>query len=118
MNSVSFLFRSPAHSSSAGREGIDAVLACAALTDDIQLFFIGAGVTQLVAKQDVGLSGLKDYAPMLKLFDLYDIENIYVCESSLAQWGLAKEDLLIDVNVIGAEKMSELLRSSRNLLSF
>ncbi len=51
MKRVAFVFTRAPHGSSAGREGLDAVLATGALSDDIGLFFIGDGVLQLNSEQ-------------------------------------------------------------------
>ena len=54
MKRIAFVFSSAPHGSSAGREGLDAVLATSALTEEIGLFFIGDGVLQLLANQQPG----------------------------------------------------------------
>ena len=44
-------FTQAPHGNSAGREGLDALLATSALTEDIGVFFISDGVFQLVENQ-------------------------------------------------------------------
>lgn len=51
MKRVAFVFSSAPHGSAAGREGLDALLATSALTDDIGVFFVGDGVFQLLPEQ-------------------------------------------------------------------
>ncbi|MEZ2697341.1 DsrE family protein, partial [Hafnia alvei] len=41
MKRLAFIFTQPPHTSSAGREGLDALLAASAFSEDIQVFFIG-----------------------------------------------------------------------------
>ena len=61
-------------------------------------YLLGDGVYQLLLGQQTAEILSKDYSPMLKLFDLYDIEQVYVCETSLlAERGLAQADLVIEM---------------------
>lgn len=52
MNRLGFVFQSAPHSTSKGREGLDAILAASAYSEDIQIFFIGDGVLQLLKNQE------------------------------------------------------------------
>ncbi|GAL38167.1 tRNA 5-methylaminomethyl-2-thiouridine synthase TusC [Vibrio maritimus] len=47
MTTLAFVFNSLPHASAAGREGLDALLATSAFTEDIKVFFVGDGVNQL-----------------------------------------------------------------------
>ncbi|MDF2154682.1 sulfurtransferase complex subunit TusC [Vibrio sp. CAU 1672] len=118
MSQLTYLFRSAPHSSSAGREGVDALLAASAYCEDISVIFFGDGVYQLLRDQQPSAILSKDYAPMLKLFDLYDIEQVYVCRSSLAERGLAQADLIIDAEPLSREQLRQRLQQAGKLLSF
>lgn len=118
MSRLTYLFRSSPHATSSGREGVDALLAASAYCEDISVIFIGDGVYQLLQGQQPGEILSKDYAPMLKLFDLYDIEQVYVCASSLEQRGLAQADLVIDVERLSDQTIQEKLHQAGKLLSF
>ncbi|WP_016682733.1 sulfurtransferase complex subunit TusC, partial [Yersinia pestis] len=48
---IAFIFTQGPHGSSAGREGLDALLATSALSEDIGVFFISDGVLQLLPQQ-------------------------------------------------------------------
>ncbi len=43
MSSLGFVFRTHPHSTSKGREGLDAILAASAFCEDIRIFFIDDG---------------------------------------------------------------------------
>tara|TARA_Y100001956_G_scaffold39372_1_gene38675 strand:- start:400 stop:756 length:357 start_codon:yes stop_codon:yes gene_type:complete len=118
LSQLTYLFRSAPHGSSAGREGIDALLAASAYCEDISVIFIGDGVYQLLHGQDPKEILSKDYAPMLKLFDLYDIEQVYVCENSLAERGVAKADLVLDAQPLSLSALKSQLQQAAKLLSF
>lgn len=55
---------------------------------------------------------------MLKLFDLYDIEQVFVCAGSLAERGLAQADLVIDAESLNTEQLKAKLQQASKLLSF
>lgn len=118
MSQLTYLFRSAPHGRSSGREGIDALLAASAYCEDISVIFTGDGVYQLLLGQDPSAILSKDYAPMLKLFDLYDIEQVFVCSDSLAQRGLAQADLVIEAQALNREQIKEKLQQASKLLSF
>ena len=118
MSQLTYLFRSAPHGSNAGREGVDALLAASAYCEDITVLFFGDGVYQLLLGQDPTGILSKDYAPMLKLFDLYDIEQVFVCADSLAERGLAQADLVIDAEALRTEQLKDKLQQAGKLLSF
>ncbi|AXB32584.1 sulfurtransferase complex subunit TusC [Vibrio campbellii] len=118
MSQLTYLFRSAPHGSNAGREGVDALLAASAYCEDITVLFVGDGVYQLLLGQEPNDILSKDYAPMLKLFDLYDIEQVFVCADSLAERGLAQADLVIDAEALKTEQLKVKLQQAGKLLSF
>lgn len=48
---IAFVFTQGPHGNSAGREGLDALLATSALSEDLGVFFISDGVLQLLPQQ-------------------------------------------------------------------
>jgi len=95
MNKIAIIFRQPPHGLASGREGLDAVLAASALSDELGVFFLGDGVYQLLpGQQPQGILG-RDYAPTFKLFELYDIEAVFLCRDSLAERQLDAAQLLL-----------------------
>lgn len=118
MSQLTFVFRSAPHTTSSGREGVDALLAASAYCDDIQVLFVGAGVLQLLQGQQPDAIYCKDYAPMLKLFDLYDIEQVFVSRRALIEFGLEQADLVIDAQCLTDTELQARLSSSGKVLTF
>lgn len=118
MSRLGFVFRTHPHGSAAGREGLDALLAASAYSEDIVVFFIGDGVTQLIANQDTSEIYSRDYAPMYKLLALYDIEACYICAASLQAVGLLNAPLVIDAEPLDQKALSEQLHRCDKLLTF
>ena len=118
MNQIAVLFRNAQHGVSAGREGLDAVLACTALTDEISVFFIGDGVYQLMAGQQPAAVLARDYTPTFKLFGLYDIEQVFLCRESLVERQLMAEQLLFPVQILSRAEIQSRLQAHSVRLVF
>ena len=61
MKRVAFVFSTVPHGSASGREGLDALLATSALTEDLGVFFIGDGVFQILQGQQPDAVLARDY---------------------------------------------------------
>lgn len=119
MKKIGFVFRSHPHSTAKGREGLDALLAASAYSEDIAVFFMGDGVTQLVAEQNTTGIFSRDYVPAFKLMDLYDIEDVYICLDSLSSNGLTDAELVLkEATKLNATEIAELLHRCDKLLTF
>ncbi|AZG49641.1 sulfurtransferase complex subunit TusC [Escherichia coli] len=88
MKRIAFVFSTAPHGTAAGREGLDALLATSALTDNLAVFFIADGVFQLLSGQKPDAVLARDYIATFKLLSLYDIEQCWVCAASLRERGL------------------------------
>ncbi len=106
------------HSSSAGREGLDALLAASAYSENIHVFFVGEGVQQLLSDQQPELLLSRNYISSFKLMDLYDIENIYVCQKGLEERGLLDANKAFEAQVTSSQDMASLMANCHQLLSF
>jgi len=119
MNRVAYVFSSAPHGSAAGREGLDALLATSALTEDIGVFFIGDGVLQLLAGQQPQAILARDYIATFKVLPLYDIETFWVCAASLKARGLDEQTpLVLDATVVAPEFLREQLSHYDTILTF
>ncbi|MBW7981323.1 sulfurtransferase complex subunit TusC [Enterobacillus tribolii] len=88
MRRLAFVFTSPPHTTSAGREGLDALLAASAFSEDVRVFFVGDGVFQLLRDQKPAQILARDYVATFGVMPLYDIEHVYLCGESLHERGL------------------------------
>ncbi|MEM6161115.1 sulfurtransferase complex subunit TusC [Erwinia sp. P6884] len=119
MNRIAFLFTQAPHGNSAGREGLDAVLATSALSEEIALFFVSDGVLQLNIGQTPEKILARDYIATFGVLPLYDIERCYVCAASLAERGLSPDaERVLPVEVLEPQALrAELARYDR-IISF
>lgn len=118
MNKVAFIFRNAAHGCAAGREGLDAALATSALDEEIGIFFIGDGVYQLLAEQSPAAILQRHYAPTFGLFELYDVEHVYICSQALAERGLSSASLVLTPHVLAQDELQARLAQYPVRLSF
>jgi tRNA 2-thiouridine synthesizing protein C len=118
LSKIAFVFRSHPHSTTQGREGLDALLATSAYSEDLQVFFIGDGVTQLISGQDTKSIYSRDYLPAFKLMDLYDIDDVFICQSSMKEYGLNQTDLAIEGNVLPRSEIGSRLNECRKVITF
>ncbi len=118
MKKVAFIFHSAPHATSAGREGLDALLAASAYSEDLAIFFVGEGVLQLLKEQDPAQVLSRDYISAFKLLDLYDIEQRYICEQSLQEWGVEPNELIVEGQLLSAKEMVEQWELFDQLLTF
>ncbi|QKJ02737.1 sulfurtransferase complex subunit TusC [Yersinia mollaretii] len=101
MKRIAFVFTQGPHGSSAGREGLDALLAASALSENIGVFFLSDGVLQLLPQQQPEKILARNYIATFGVLPLYDVENCYLCEASLQHRGLSEvTNWVLDVEVL------------------
>ncbi|WP_087017557.1 sulfurtransferase complex subunit TusC [Thaumasiovibrio subtropicus] len=118
MKTLGFIFKSAPHMVNAGREGTDAILATAAYCEQIKVFFLADGVTQSLSGQQTSGIYSRDYSHSFKLFDLYDIEEIYFCELSLKERGLTVADCLIEGDAVSPQVIRQQLADCDQIMVF
>lgn len=119
MKRLAFVFTHPPHTSSAGREGLDALLAASAFCEDIAVFFIGDGVFQLLPDQQPSAILARDYIATFGVMALYDIEQVYLCAASLSARGLrADTRWVIPVETLAADELRARLDGCDVILTF
>ncbi len=117
MQNILVLQQHSPFNSSKGREALDMVLALAAVEHNVSILFSADAVYQLLASLDHADFMLKTYPRSFKLFTLYDIEQVYVCQQSLAQRGLSEDQLSIPVTVLDAAGIANLLATQHQVIS-
>ena len=99
-------------------ESLEVVLIGAAFEQDVSLAFVGDGVYQLTKSQDTKGLEMKNFSPAFRALEDYDVNKLYVDEESLRARGLTAQDLVVPVEVVGAERMAEIMESQDVVLSF
>lgn len=116
---ILFISRHAPYGSSIAKEALDAVLTMAAYEQDLSLLFMDDGVFQLLQNQQSDEIAQKNFAAMLPVLPLYEVENIFVHLESLQARGITENELLLDsVQVLDSHAVSVLLAQQDQLLSF
>ncbi|MEM8562757.1 MAG: sulfurtransferase complex subunit TusC [Pseudomonadota bacterium] len=112
------LIRRSPYGSSLARAAIETGLALAAFDQPCNLLFVGDGVLQLLPGQDPGPVGLRNLGKLLQSLPLYDIEHVYVDNASAQRYGVAEDDLPLQVDMLSTADVQKLLSEHDQLLGF
>ncbi len=99
-------------------ESLEVVLIAAAFEQDVTLAFLDDGVYQIVKGQDTEEIGVKNFSPIYRALEGYDVEKLFVEKESLESRGLTADDLVVPVEVISREQMADLMEEQEVILSF
>jgi tRNA 2-thiouridine synthesizing protein C len=119
MKRIAFVFTHGPHGNASGREGLDALLATSALTEDLGVFFVGDGVLQLLPNQQPEKVLARNYIATFGVLPLYDVEQCYLCATSLQERGLeGVTDWVLDSEVLSPEVLRQELASYDVVMTF
>lgn len=100
----------------AARESLDLIFALAAVDHQVSVIFSDDAVYQLVKADDSAELMVKDFRRSFKLFELYDIEQLYICAESLRQRQLQASALVLDLQVLESAEFSQLLYTQHHVI--
>lgn len=119
MNRIAFIFTHGPHGDAVGREGLDALLATSALTEDIGVFFIADGILLLLPYQQPTRILARDFIATFGILPLYDIDRLYLCADSAAERCLsAGAGWVLDAEWLSAAAWRQRLASFDAVLTF
>lgn len=99
-------------------ESLEVVLISAAFEQDVSLVFIDDGVYQIKKGQDTKGIEMKNFSPTYRALEGYDVEKLYVSRESMDERGLTQDDLIVDVEILDAAQMADLMEEQDVVLSF
>lgn len=119
MKRIAFIFIHGPHGNASGREGLDALLATSALSEDLGVFFIGDGVLQLLPRQQPEKILARNYITTFGLLPLYDVQQCYLCLASLQERGLSKvTDWVLAAEVLAPEALRRRVAAYDAVMTF
>ncbi len=92
-------------------ESLEVVLISAAFDQDVSVVFMDDGVYQIKKEQDTAAINMKNFSPVYRALEGYDVEKLYVEKESLEARGLTEDDLVVPVEVLDAKALSELMNA-------
>lgn len=108
MKKVAIIISSPPHGNAKGREALDLALAMSDI-NQVSVFFIGDGVFHLLPDQKPQQILMRDYIATFNMLELYDIDDVYVCEDSLKIRNINKMTRNIPSKMITPQAIAQLL---------
>ncbi len=99
-------------------ESLETVLIGAAFDQDVSMLFIDDGVYQLKKDQQPDSIEFKNFSKAFRALEMYDVEKLFVEQESLDERGLSKDDLLVEVELVSRQSVSELVDQQDVILSF
>nr|WP_067292238.1 sulfurtransferase complex subunit TusC [Marinobacterium profundum] len=110
--------RRPPYGSSHARDALDTALTTAVFEQPVSMLFLDDGVYQLLqAQQPAGIQQ-KNLGATLSALPMYDIDQLYVCDSALRSRGLGPDDCLLPVQLLDSNAIAQLIRNHDVVLSF
>ena len=113
-----YVNRRPPYGTIYALESLEVVLIGAAFDQDVSLAFLGDGVYQLAKGQDTKALAVKNFSPTYRALEDYDITKIYVEKEALVARGLTEADLVVPVEAVTAQRMTEIMEDQDVILSF
>lgn len=102
----------------AGKDALDLALILGSYEQDISVFFHDDGVFQLVANQQPECINQKNYLKTFAAFELYDIENVYVCQRSLNERNLTPELNIKNISTLPQNTFNSVLAEHDVIIRF
>lgn len=99
-------------------EALEVVLIAAAFEQDVSLVFLDDGVYQLAKGQNTKAMEIKNFSPVFRALEDYDINKLYVERESMEARGLTADDLIVPVTVMPAAEIADLMETQDVILSF
>ncbi|OUR61380.1 sulfur oxidation protein DsrF [Colwellia sp. 39_35_sub15_T18] len=116
--SLALLNSKAPYANNAGKDALDIALVFGSFEQATALFFQGDGVYQLMQGQDGDIISVKDYLKTFSAFEFYDIEDVYVCQQSLIERGLASDFHIEQVQVLNQHDFASKLTTHSTILRF
>lgn len=82
------LCRQAPYGNALAREGLEAVLAAAAMDQAPDLLFLGDGIFQLLDRQQAEAIEQKSLRRNLQALPIFGVETVHICERSLLERGI------------------------------
>lgn len=112
------LCRQAPYGNALAREGLEAILAAAAMDQAPAVLFFGDGVFQLAAQKPEAI-GEKNLRRNIQALPMFGVETLHICKASLQQRGIEADAIQIpgaDIELV--EDCGSFIRSFDHVLSF
>ncbi|PCK32284.1 sulfurtransferase complex subunit TusC [Pseudoalteromonas piscicida] len=91
------------------KEALDVALIYAAIDQQVSWLFTGPAVLALKKDLNAQTLGIKDVFKQIKTLEIYDVDQVYACQSAITAFNLCSNSLAIDVEVKDQQAISLLI---------
>ncbi len=112
-----YVNRKAPHGTIYALETLETVLIAAAFDQDVSMVFLDDGVYQIKKDWDTTNVNMKNFSKTYRALDGYDVEKLYVEKESMEARGLTEDDLIVDVEVLSAAELSDLMDAQDVVIS-
>lgn len=100
------------------QEGLDAAFAFAAFDKRVGLFFTENSIWALNKRNQVILTGNRDFLSQLGALSIYDIDDVYISQGSLKHIELEANDLRIKATHLSNKQIANILKDCEQVFRF
>lgn len=112
------VIQTPPYSSSVARGALDVALSLAVFNQHPLVLFSGPGVRCLAQSQNPQAIERKSLAKIIDSFGLYDIESVFVDQTSLTTHGMTPDELPAYTQLLDNRGVQQLCSAAAQILSF
>lgn len=105
------------YGSQLSRSALDIALAASVFERDLSVLFMDEGVWQLLSNQDAAAVDSKSIEKAIDSFPLYDLDSLYVDESSLTQRQLSGTTIRDNVQLLDHLELPVFMGSFKQIIS-
>ncbi|WP_462158478.1 sulfurtransferase complex subunit TusC [Pseudoalteromonas sp. GB56] len=98
------------------RESLDLVLIFAAIDQQVTWLLEEDAVYALAPDQQPKIVAHKDFTKAINMLEIYDVEDVYVCEKSLTARGLSLNTLSIDTHGADSQQIQTLIHQADHVV--
>ncbi len=117
-DTVAILMRKAPYGSVYTAEGFRTTMGIAVFEMNISVIFLDDGVYALLKEQDPSELDMKPLGDGFLMLRDFDVEKFYVHDESLTERGLTTDDLVMEVEVIGAAQIAQIMETAGKVLPF
>lgn len=117
MTQIAVISRRAPYAGHDAQEALDLAMMAGTFGLECALFVADEGVFQLLKQQQPESLERKNFSKSFAALEFYDVEPIYVLESSLLERGLSEQDLLPEVSIVNPERWQQALTNYQHLVN-
>ncbi|WP_299203393.1 sulfurtransferase complex subunit TusC [uncultured Amphritea sp.] len=110
--------RKAPYGSSAARDALDVALTISVFEQPLSLLFMDDAVLQLLPAHNAAAIGQKNLSANLSMLEMYDIDQLYVCQRALEQRGIRPDDIELNIILLDQSGIAALIKKQDQVLSF